>query len=89
VLGRRPIAQSRGVEQQPLRDIGRSESCAGKNEGATGFVDVTTATGTENTFDPTTANPPVFAASWGMGSMTSTSTAARVPLPEAGVGRGH
>ncbi|MAG58780.1 MAG: hypothetical protein CMJ83_21030 [Planctomycetes bacterium] len=38
-----------------------------RNDGAAGFADVTTATGTENTYDPTTSNPQLFATSWGVG----------------------
>ena len=38
-----------------------------RNDGPQGFVDITTATGTENTYDPTTSNPPLLATSWGAG----------------------
>lgn len=38
-----------------------------RNDGAAGFTDVTTATGTENTFDLTTSGPQLFATSWGVG----------------------
>ncbi|MEM7205160.1 MAG: CRTAC1 family protein [Planctomycetota bacterium] len=36
-------------------------------DGAAGYVDITTQTGTENTFDPTTSSPQLKAIGWGCG----------------------
>ena len=38
-----------------------------RNDGAAGFSDITTAAGVENTNDPTTTGPVLFATGWGVG----------------------